>query len=63
MPLSGGTMTGLLTLSGAPTANLHAATKQYVDDNTGAIVVDGGNFNTGGSLVSTSTTHDGGSFD
>ena len=29
--LSGGTMTGLLTLSGNPTANLHAATKQYVD--------------------------------
>jgi hypothetical protein len=28
---SGDTMTGLLTLSGAPTANLHAATKQYVD--------------------------------
>ena len=32
--LTGGTgavMTGLLTLSGAPTANLHAATKAYVD--------------------------------
>lgn len=29
--LSGGTMTGLLTLSGAPSANLHAATKAYVD--------------------------------
>lgn len=28
---SGDTMTGLLTLSGAPTANLHAATKLYVD--------------------------------
>lgn len=28
----GDTMTGLLTLSGAPTANLHAATKQYVDE-------------------------------
>jgi hypothetical protein len=25
-------MTGFLTLSGAPTANLHAATKKYVDD-------------------------------
>lgn len=33
---SGGTMTGALTLSGAPTANLHAATKQYVDDNGGS---------------------------
>lgn len=29
---SGGTMTGALTLSGAPTANLQAATKKYVDD-------------------------------
>lgn len=28
---AGDTMTGLLTLSGNPTANLHAATKQYVD--------------------------------
>lgn len=32
LALTGGTMTGLVTLSGAPTANLHAATKQYVDD-------------------------------
>lgn len=37
---SGSTMTGLLTLSGAPTANLHAATKKYVDDKTAAIVTD-----------------------
>ena len=29
--LSGGTLTGVLTLSGAPTSDLHAATKQYVD--------------------------------
>ena len=28
---SGGTMTGALTLSGAPASNLHAATKLYVD--------------------------------
>jgi len=28
---AGDTMTGPLTLSGAPTVNLHAATKQYVD--------------------------------
>ena len=34
LALSGGTMTGAITLSGAPTANLHAATKQYVDDAT-----------------------------
>ena len=31
----GGTMTGALTLSGAPTSNLHAATKAYVDANAG----------------------------
>lgn len=29
---TGGTMSGYLTLSGAPTSNLHAATKQYVDN-------------------------------
>jgi hypothetical protein len=29
--LSGGTLTGPLTLSGAPTSDLHAATKHYVD--------------------------------
>ena len=32
LPLAGGTLTGPLTLSGAPTANLHGATKKYVDD-------------------------------
>ena len=35
LPKAGGTMTGALTLSGAPTTNLHAATKKYVDDNAG----------------------------
>ena len=35
--LSGGTMTGALTLSGAPTADLQAATKKYVDDSISAI--------------------------
>jgi len=34
---SGGTMTGALTLSGAPTQNLQAATKKYVDDSISAI--------------------------
>jgi hypothetical protein len=34
---SGGTMTGALTLSGAPTVDLHAATKKYVDDSISAI--------------------------
>lgn len=31
LPLAGGTMTGALVLSGAPTVDLHAATKLYVD--------------------------------
>ena len=33
---AGGTMTGNLTLAGAPTSNLHAATKLYVDDVAGS---------------------------
>ena len=32
LSLSGGTMTGALTLSGAPTLDAHAATKAYVDN-------------------------------
>jgi len=39
LALAGGTMTGALTLSGAPTVDLHAATKAYVDN-----VVSGLNF-------------------
>ena len=31
LPISGGTLTGPLTLNADPTADLHAATKQYVD--------------------------------
>jgi len=31
LELAGGTLTGNLTLAGAPTNSLHAATKQYVD--------------------------------
>jgi microcystin-dependent protein len=37
LPLAGGTMTGTLTLDAAPTANLHAATKKYVDDEIAGI--------------------------
>ena len=37
VPLAGGTMTGLLTLSGDPTAVKHAATKQYVDNQLKAL--------------------------
>ena len=43
LPLAGGTLTGDLTLSGAPTSNLHAATKAYVDSNAG-IGASGGTF-------------------
>ena len=38
LPKSGGTMTGSLLLSGDPTANMEAATKQYVD-NAGASLI------------------------
>lgn len=37
--LTGGTLTGLLTLSAAPTADLHASTKKYVDDSYAASIV------------------------
>ena len=40
---NGDTMTGLLTLSGDPSANLHAATKQYVDNVAAAFTVTYGN--------------------
>tara|TARA_B100000287_G_scaffold100308_1_gene92512 strand:+ start:903 stop:2009 length:1107 start_codon:yes stop_codon:yes gene_type:complete len=43
MPLAGGTFTGLITLSGAPTSSLHAATKAYVDSSSGnALPLSGG---------------------
>jgi len=32
LSLAGGTLTGFLTLHAAPTSNLHAATKEYVDE-------------------------------
>jgi cytoskeletal protein CcmA (bactofilin family) len=38
LPLAGGTMTGNLILNGAPSANLQAATKQYVDNLTAAAI-------------------------
>jgi hypothetical protein len=34
LPLAGGTITGFLTLHAAPTNDLHAASKKYVDDNS-----------------------------
>lgn len=44
LPKSGGTMTGRLILNGAPTSDLQAATKKYVDDNSGkgALMLSGG---------------------
>ena len=39
VPKAGGTMTGFLTLHSAPTANLHAATKKYVDDAVSGITI------------------------
>jgi hypothetical protein len=37
LALSGGTLTGALTLSGAPSSPLHAATKAYVDNTTAGL--------------------------
>lgn len=37
LPLAGGTLTGTLTLDAAPTADLEAATKKYVDDEIAGI--------------------------
>jgi hypothetical protein len=39
LPLSGGTMTGALTLAGDPSEGADAATKQYVDDQVGSIAL------------------------
>ena len=50
LPKSGGTMTGKITLDGAPTTNLHAATKQYVDDSVSGIEGGGSSSGGGGSL-------------
>lgn len=35
LPKAGGTLTGALVLAGAPTIDLHAATKKYADDKAG----------------------------
>ncbi len=44
LPKSGGTMSGNLILNAAPTSDLQAATKKYVDDNSGkgALMLSGG---------------------
>ena len=56
VPISGGTMTGLLTLSDAPTSNMHAATKKYVDD---AVAAGGGGGGGGGDYVPITRTVNG----
>ena len=61
LALTGGTMTGFVTLHADPTANLHASTKQYVDANK-VIAIDAGNFDNGSSTISSTLTIDGGSF-
>lgn len=44
MPKSGGTFTGAVTLNGAPTVDLHAATKKYVDDKASQLTTDMGGY-------------------
>lgn len=59
VPLAGGTMTGLLTLSGDPSTSLQAATKQYADGiGTTAVAhtVSAGTGLTGGGAISTNPT-------
>ena len=56
LPLTGGTVTGPITLPGAPTSGLHAATKSYVDGlGSNALPVTGGtmsgNINMGNNQV------------
>lgn len=47
MPMAGGSMTGVLTLSADPTAQKHAATKSYVDTSSAARVARSGGTMTG----------------
>lgn len=47
LPISGGTLTGPLTLNADPTANLQAATKQYVDNSITAKLSGTGGTGTG----------------
>ena len=65
MPKSGGTFTGAITLAGAPTTDLNAATKKYVDDTVSGVTdtkvttvttAGDGNAVTGGSISADGTT-------
>lgn len=63
MPKSGGTFTGAVTLNGAPTSNLHAATKKYVDDeitsklSASDAMVFKGTLGTGGTVTAVPTSN------
>lgn len=62
LKLSGGTLTGALTLNANPTANMHAATKQYVDNAFAAndAMIFKGTLGTGGTITSLPATHNAG---
>lgn len=64
LALSGGTMTGAITLSGDPTQALHAATKQYVDNISAGLHVHeaahAATTDTLANLVSSTVTYDNG---
>jgi len=51
---AGDTMTGVLTLSGAPSSDLHAATKKYVDDQVDSVTAAVGSNGYGSRTVSSS---------
>jgi hypothetical protein len=53
LQLAGGTLTGKLTLDGAPSSNLHASTKKYVDDTATTLQ---GNITTAQSTANTAQT-------
>lgn len=59
LQLSGGTLTGTLTLNANPTNNLEAATKQYVDNilTTNDALVYKGTIGTGGTVTTLPSTH------
>jgi hypothetical protein len=58
LPLAGGTLTGTLTLSGAPTSDLQAATKKYVDSQVAGAGT--GDFKANGTVAMTGNLQMGG---
>lgn len=58
LPKSGGTMTGNLILNANPTANLGAATKQYVDSAKNACLLKSGGTMTGNLVLNANPTAD-----